>query len=49
METEGFIESLVFSDEATFRRSGKVHKHNVKIWALENPNSYAEHVQAPPK
>ena len=50
IETEGFIESLVFSsDEATFHLSGKVHKHNVRIWALENPNSYVEHVCNFPK
>ncbi|KAJ8874191.1 hypothetical protein PR048_025033 [Dryococelus australis] len=28
METDGFSESLVFSDEATFHMLGKMHKHN---------------------
>ena len=48
MEIEGFIDSLVFS-EAIFQQSGKVHKHNVRIWTLENPNSYVKHVRDCPK
>ncbi|KAJ8875944.1 hypothetical protein PR048_023852 [Dryococelus australis] len=44
METDGYSKSLVFSDQATFHLSGKVHKHNVKIWGLENPKGYVEHV-----
>ncbi|KAJ4430933.1 hypothetical protein ANN_19526 [Periplaneta americana] len=49
MVTEDFIESLVFSDEGTFHLSGKVHKHNVRIWALEKPNNYVKHVRDSPK
>ncbi|KAJ4438966.1 hypothetical protein ANN_14920 [Periplaneta americana] len=49
MEIEGFIELLVFGDEATLYLSVKVHKHNVRIWALENRNSYVEHVRDSPK
>ena len=39
----------MFSVEATFHLSGKVQKHNIRIWALENPNSYVEHVRDSPK
>jgi hypothetical protein len=31
MEADGFVEGLIFSDEATFHISGKVNRHNVRI------------------
>jgi hypothetical protein len=37
MEDGGFMECLIFSDEATFLLSGKVNQHRVRIWGIENP------------
>jgi hypothetical protein len=34
---------LVFSDEATFHLSGKVNRHNVRIWGTENPHATVQH------
>ena len=33
-----FLQNIIFSDECTFRVSGHVNKHNVRIWAHENPH-----------
>ena len=35
-EDEAFLKQVCFSDEATFHVSGKLNKHNVRIWGLEN-------------
>ncbi|KAJ4430071.1 hypothetical protein ANN_22280 [Periplaneta americana] len=37
-----FIRSVVFSDEVTFHLSGKVNRHNLRIWGSENPRTYVE-------
>ncbi|KAJ4428169.1 hypothetical protein ANN_24184 [Periplaneta americana] len=37
-----FIRSMVFCDEAIFHPSGKVNKHNLRIWGSENPRTYVE-------
>ncbi|PNF28323.1 hypothetical protein B7P43_G03472, partial [Cryptotermes secundus] len=39
LEDEDFASKLIFSDEATFRLSGKVNRHNVKLWGTENPRA----------
>lgn len=44
-----FFESIVFSDECTFHLSGKVNKHNVRIWGSEKPNTCVQHVRDSPK
>lgn len=44
-----FADRLVFSDEATFHLSGKVNRHNVRIWGTENPRVIVEHVRDSPK
>ena len=49
METDGFFESTVFSDECTFHLSGKVNKHNVRIWWSEKSNTFMEHIRDSPK
>ena len=49
METDGFVESIVFSDEAKFHLSGKVNRHHVHIWAAANPPVIVEHVRDSPK
>lgn len=46
---EGFLEKIIFSDEATFHISGKVNRHNVRVWGSENPHAYVEHVRDSPK
>lgn len=35
----------MFGDEATFHQSGKVNRHNVRIWDTENPHEIVEHVR----
>ncbi|PNF20161.1 hypothetical protein B7P43_G00613 [Cryptotermes secundus] len=39
MEDEDFAAKLIFSDEATFNLSGKVNRHNVRLWGTENPRA----------
>lgn len=46
---ESFISRLVFSDEAVFHLTGKVNKHNVRIWSTENPHESVELVRDSPK
>ena len=48
-ENESFVSRIVFSDEATFHLSGKVNRHNVRIWALEQPHATVEHQRDSPK
>jgi hypothetical protein len=43
-----FFEKIMFRDEATFHVSGKVHRHNVRIWGTENPH-VREHIRDSPK
>ena len=43
MEDDTFLSHLIFSDEATFHLSGKVNRHNVRIWGLQNPQEAMEH------
>jgi hypothetical protein len=33
-----------YSDEATLHWSGKVYRHNVRIWGAANPRVIVEHV-----
>jgi hypothetical protein len=49
MEDETFAERLIFSDEATFHVSGKVNRHNIRIWGTEKPCSVIEHQRDSPK
>ena len=44
-----FLKNFTFSDECTFRVSGHVNRHNVRIWARENPHEFVEHVRGSPK
>lgn len=46
---EDFIGKIIFSDESTFHLSGKVNKHNCRIWGSENPRQSLEHVRDSPK
>ena len=49
MTEEGFLVRVVFSDESTFHISGKVHRHNVRIWGIENPHEMVQHERTSPK
>lgn len=49
LEEDGFIDRLIFGDESTFHLSGKVNKHNVRIWGTENPREIVEHERDSPK
>ncbi|XP_021931474.1 uncharacterized protein LOC110835506 [Zootermopsis nevadensis] len=49
MEEDGFCDWLIFSDEVTFHLCGKVNKHNVQGWGMENPHCYVEHQRDSPK
>lgn len=45
-----FIKKIVFSDEATFCLSGKVNRHNYRIWSRNNPRWMRQvHTQYPQK
>ena len=46
---DGFADSLIFSDKATFHLSGKVNWHIVCIWGTENPRIVIENVRDSPK
>ncbi|PNF28849.1 hypothetical protein B7P43_G04437 [Cryptotermes secundus] len=49
MEDELFLLRVIFSDETTFHLSGKVNRHNVRIWGLQNPHVTLERVRDSPK
>jgi hypothetical protein len=39
----------MFSDEACFHLSGKVNRHNVHIWGMENPHATVQYIRDSPK
>jgi len=47
MEVDTLLPRLIFSDETTFHLSGKVNRHNVRIWGLQNPQEALEHEGLP--
>jgi hypothetical protein len=49
IEDDKFLLRVIFSDEATFHLSGKVNRHNVGIWGLQNPHTTLEHERDSPK
>jgi hypothetical protein len=49
MEDDSFLPRLIFSDEAKFHLSGKVNRHNVRIWGTQNPRETVEHERDSPK
>ena len=48
-EDEAFLKLVCFSNEATFHVSGKLNKHNVRIWGSENPHATRELQRDSPK
>jgi hypothetical protein len=45
LKEDRFANRIVFSDEATFHLSGKVNRHNVRIWGTANPHVIVEHLR----
>lgn len=43
------LSKIIFSDEATFHLSGKVNRHNVRIWGTQNPHATLEFERNSPK
>jgi hypothetical protein len=43
IEDKTFLSKICFSDEATFHLSGKVNRHNIRVWGSENPHTVVEH------
>uniref|UniRef100_A0A914PRY5 Transposase n=1 Tax=Panagrolaimus davidi TaxID=227884 RepID=A0A914PRY5_9BILA len=41
-EDPDFLQSIWFSDEATFTLHGEVNRHNMRIWSKENPHAFRE-------
>ena len=48
-EDEEFLKRICFSDEATFHVSGKLNKHNVRIWGSEHLHEMRELERDSPK
>jgi hypothetical protein len=49
MDGREFASRLIFSDEAIFLLSGKVNRHNVFIWGIENLRHVIEHGRDSPE
>ena len=48
-KSDEFLKRICFSDEATFYVSGKLNKHNVRIWGSEHPHEIRELERDSPK
>ena len=48
LEEDGFDDHLVFSDKAIFHITGKVNKHNTRIWGTEHSCAIQELVRDSP-
>ena len=46
---EDYLKTVLFSDKATFHLSGKVNRHNERIWGTEDSHKIIEHVRDSPK
>ena len=44
-----YLNKIVNTDEVTFHISGRVHRHNVRIWGDTNPHVVQEHERDSPK
>jgi hypothetical protein len=44
-----FLNKTIFSDKTAFHLSGKVNRHNLIIWGLQNPHQVVEYVRESPK
>ena len=48
-EDEEFLKQICFSDGATFHVSGKLNKHNVRIWGSKHSHEIRELERDSPK
>ncbi|KAJ4441195.1 hypothetical protein ANN_11046 [Periplaneta americana] len=48
-DDDDLFSRLIFSDEATFRTSGKINKHNCRVWDTQKPHRIIEHERDSPK
>ena len=48
-ENNSYLDHICFSDESTFHISGKVNRHNCRIWGSENPSVVFQHERDSPK
>ena len=45
---DDYMNKIVFGDKASSLPSGRVTRHNVRIWGTENPHETVEHVRDSP-
>ena len=48
-ENNSYLDHIRFSEESTFHISGKVNRHNFRIWGSENPSVVFQHERDSPK
>jgi hypothetical protein len=48
-DNEGYLQRVMFTDEATFHINCCVNRYNCKIWGLWQPNEFFEYVRDTPK
>lgn len=49
-QNPGFVQNIIFSDEATFKLNGEINRQNCRYWAKDNPHWMREqHTQYPEK
>ncbi|KAJ4447157.1 hypothetical protein ANN_09158 [Periplaneta americana] len=48
-DDDDLFSRLIFSDEATFHTSGKINKHNCRVWGTQEPHRIIEHERDSPK
>ena len=41
-QNDGITDRLVFNDEDCFHISGKVNRHNIRIWGTQSPHEILE-------
>jgi hypothetical protein len=49
LEDEDFSSIVIFSDEPMFHLSGKVNRHNVRVWGTEPPHAIVQLERDSPK
>ena len=49
LQENGFAEKVFFLMRPTFHVSGKVNRHNVRVWGTQNAHGYVEHGRDFPK
>ena len=48
-DDEDYLKRVMSTDEACFHASGKVNRHNMRIWGSKNPHVVIEHLRNSPK